>query len=151
MATDTGEWTVECSDEESYQASSSHRMINGKKVWEPSGQQIAFLYRQLEKSGSIDLKWQCPGRRSPSVHSNSQGSDKKLDTGENSKTVDEPNEFDFDEDILDQPSANKPLVPRRKSATTQATKKQVAKLDKVMNDMKKYQILDQQQRKSSTD
>lgn len=118
MSQDNSDWTVSCSDEESYQPNSSQREVNGKKVWEPSGQQIAFLYRQLEKSGSIDLKWQCPGRRSPSVHSNSQSNDKKLDTMDNSKLAPEPNEFDFDEDILDQPSMSSKLVPRRKSATT---------------------------------
>lgn len=110
------DWTVPCSDDEAYQ--DSPPATEGKKrVYEPSGAQIAMLYRQLEKSGAIDLKWQCPGRRSPSVHSNSQVNEKKQsESGDNSKKI-EPNEFDFDDEMFDEPSASKIAVPRRKSTS----------------------------------
>ena len=112
MGESTDDWKVECSDEDSYPE------VKPSKEWEPNGQQIAMLYRQLEKIGSIDLKWQCPGRRSPSVHSSSLGMDKKMtDANEQSKKTIEPNEFDFDDDFMDEPTMNKVTVPRRKSTT----------------------------------
>lgn len=113
------DWTVPCSDEEAEQSDSlAARAADGKRCYEPSGSQIAMLYRQLERTGAIDLKWQCPGRRSPSVHSNSQLGDKKQsDASDASRKTSESNEFDFDDAVFDEPSANKIAAPRRKSTS----------------------------------
>ncbi|KAI1292117.1 hypothetical protein HDE_06994 [Halotydeus destructor] len=140
-------WVVDCSDDESLRASGiSGETSDKSKVWEPSGPKIAFLYKQLEKMGAIDLKWQCPGRRSPSVHSPASGERKFMDTSEQPKASSEPNEFDFDEDF-DDLSSNKITTLRRKSIGQQP--KRVAKLDNVMKDIKKYHSLEQAPRKST--
>ena len=95
-------FVVDCSDDESYENNeSNYRIVNGKKVWEPNGQQIASLYRQLEAKGFIELRWQCPGRRSPSVHNINLNDRQKTEPIDNEtnlsdKTSDLLNEFDFD-------------------------------------------------------
>lgn len=114
------EWAVDCSDEESYASMGSKKMVNGRMVWEPNGKQMAFLYQQLEKSGCMDLRWQCPGRRSPSVHSVTQAAAEKktANTSETSAKVSAVTEFDFDEEFADTNAATaKPtaITNRRKT------------------------------------
>lgn len=146
MSTDTTEdWMVDCSDEETYQKNGSFSKVDGKIDWKPDPVRIAELYQQIETSGVVDLKWINPGRRSPSDHSSSQNIENKSETDE-SKPSDGPTAFDFDEsDVFDEDPSNKLLASsRRKPSITSNTTKKVAKLDKVIGDMKKYQIIDQQ-------
>lgn len=146
MSTDTTEdWIVDCSDEETYQKNGSFSKVDGKIDWKPDPARIAELYQQIEKSGVVDLKWINPGRRSPSDHSSSQNTENKSEADE-SKPSDGPTAFDFDEsDVFDEDPSNKLLATsRRKPSVTSNTTKKVAKLDKVIGDMKKYQIIDQQ-------
>lgn len=113
-----GEWEVGCSDEESYAPAGVDKP--DLRNWEPTGVQIALLYKQLEKIGSIDLKWQCPGRRSPSVHSNTTGAEKKSqELSDQAKKVVEPNEFDFDDDAFDEPVGQTSKLAVRRKSTTQ--------------------------------
>lgn len=44
-------------------------MTMSSSTWEPKPEDIIRLYTTLEKKGILELEWQCPGRRSPSVHS----------------------------------------------------------------------------------
>lgn len=135
---------VDCSDEESYQMDGTFSKVDGKINWTPNPTRIAELYQQIEKNGVLDLKWTNPGRRSPSDHSSSQNVEGKSDS-EEQKPSDGPTAFDFDEsDIFDSDPTNKLLATsRRKSSVSSASTKKVAKLDKVIGDMKKYQIIDQ--------
>lgn len=131
----------DCSDEEIYKADSTFSKMDGKIDWKPNPTRIAELYRQIESNGTIDLKWINPGRRSPSDHSSSQNVDIKTESDETKPS--ETNAFDFDEsDIFDTDHSNKVLAATRKKSGSSSTKK-VAKLDKVIGDMKKYQIIDQ--------
>lgn len=111
LMADTSEgWFVNCSDDEN----EDQRIVNGSKVWEPEGDKIAQLYSEIEKKGFIDLKWTCPGRRSPSINSTAHSSEKKSsDPNDGNIKSNEPNEFDFDEDIFDVPA--KVSAPRRRS------------------------------------
>ena len=62
-------WSVECSDEEGYFDSAiNYRQLpaGGGRIWEPSGEEIARLYGEMETVGFNRLQWQCPGRISPS-------------------------------------------------------------------------------------
>lgn len=122
---DESEWTVECSDEETYNNVGTNRQVERKTIWEPSGKQIAFLYQQLEKTGCIDLRWQCPGRRSPSVHSVTQGAgDKKsANANESNSKVSVVTEFDFDEEFADTNAATAKLtaIPNRRKTGNQTS------------------------------
>ena len=119
------DWTVECSDEETHSKNWTQRQVDGKTVWEPPGKQIAFLYQQLEKTGCMDLRWQCPGRRSPSVHSVSQGAgDKKsASASETGSKVAVVTEFDFDEEFADTNAATAKLtaIPNRRKTGNQTS------------------------------
>lgn len=123
---DDSDWTVACSDEETCSKTWTVREVAGKRVWEPtSGKQIAFLYQQLEKTGCMDLRWQCPGRRSPSVHSASQGTgDKKAaNASEASSKAPVVTEFDFDEEFADTNAATVKVaaIPNRRKTGNQTS------------------------------
>jgi len=140
---DDDDWQVACSDEEMY---GWHKEVRNRQ-WQPSPSRIAFLYNELERNGgSLDLKWQCSGRRPPSSSSPSNNDKKTFSVTEATKQS-ISTEFDFDEEFADSPASSTvqstvpSLTSRRK--TGQTTKK-VTKLDKVMSDMKKYQTIDQQ-------
>ena len=136
---------AECSDEETFQKCGTLTKVDGKIEWRPDPARIAQLYQQVEKHGVIDLKWTNPGRRSPSDHSSSQNTEVKSES-EEIKVSEGPTAFDFDEhDIFDNDPSDKLLsTSRRKPSVSSNSNKKVAKLDKVIGDMKKYQIMDQQ-------
>ena len=105
MSESNDNFVVDCSDDENYDNNeSNYRLVLEQRVWEPKGGQIAQLYRQLESKGFIELRWQCPGRRSPSVHNIAIGG-QRSDTNDNdlnindNKTNDLLNEFDFESEM----------------------------------------------------
>ncbi|CAG2170667.1 unnamed protein product [Oppiella nova] len=64
------DFAIECSDDDNYDNNSAvnTREVNGRREWEPNGADIRRLYSHLSARGVLELRWQCPGRRSPSVH-----------------------------------------------------------------------------------
>ena len=109
------EWKVNCSDEEAfYGDENNYRIVNGKRIWEPKIEEIVSLYQQLEHKGFIELKWQCPGRRSPSVHSAQQSNEKKPEINDEVHKTNESNEFDFDDDFGKEPSLPTKVTQPRK-------------------------------------
>jgi hypothetical protein len=97
---------IECSDDENYSNfEDNYRVVNGKRIWEPNGDQIESLYGELETKGFIELKWYCPGRRSPSVNSlintiNSQKTDILDPNHDNDiNKSNHLNEFDFEQEF----------------------------------------------------
>lgn len=109
------EWKVNCSDEETfYGDENNYRIVNGKRIWEPKIEEIVSLYQQLEHKGFIELKWQCPGRRSPSVHSAQQSNEKKPEINDEVHKTNESNEFDFDDDFGKEPSLPTKVTQPRK-------------------------------------
>lgn len=123
LSKDDNNWRVECSDDENYgNYNDNYRIVNGKRIWEPKGEQIAALYAQLEKKGFIELRWQCPGRRSPSVHSSQHNAnDKKNDNmsdtnvGNDNNKANELNEFDFENEFTKETALPAKVNPRRRS------------------------------------
>jgi hypothetical protein len=80
----------------------------------------------------MDLRWQCPGRRSPSVHSVSQaGGDKKSGAGGSESASSSKaaaaaaavTEFDFDEEFADTSAATAKLtsIPNRRKTGNQTS------------------------------
>ncbi|XP_054163377.1 mucin-2-like [Oppia nitens] len=146
--TDDLSFKIECSDDENYDNNeNNYRVVNGKKVWEPTGADIARLYQQLEAKGFIELRWQCPGRRSPSVHNlaiNNKPDVIDNDTNGSDNKSSLMNEFDFENDFNDDhnllPMATKSGSQTKRRST--GIKKQT-NLTKVMADIKKYHFVDQ--------
>lgn len=138
--TEDEEWSVPHSDEESYSYSETS---GGQSAWEPSPADIIQLYQVLGSKGILDLEWQCPGRRSPSVHSNeSESIDKRpMDSEDNNKNF-EPNEFDF-EDEGPPESSSPQITPRRRTTPANSAQKRIARLDKVMFDIRRYRKMDE--------
>lgn len=76
------DWVVECSDDEL----ATEAKESGDN-WEPTPNEIMTMYELLESKGVLDLEWQCPGRRSPSVNSTqSDLLEKGSDEDEDNKT-----------------------------------------------------------------
>lgn len=102
-APEDDDWQVACSDEEMYGWNKETR--SGQ--WQPSPSRIAFLYNEVEKNGgSLDLKWQCPGRRPPSSSSPSSNNDKKTSSVAEATKQSISTEFDFDEEFADSPASS---------------------------------------------
>lgn len=101
QTTNNNEWQIDYSDDESelFDPKENYREINGKRVWEPKGSEIAALYFQLEKRGYLDLKWQCPGRRAPSIPTLPVNEDKKQEIPEAGEKQNQSHEFDFEDDF----------------------------------------------------
>ncbi|XP_067122687.1 PAXIP1-associated glutamate-rich protein 1 [Centruroides vittatus] len=133
------DWRVSCSDEEKESC----------RIWEPKPEEILDLYIKLEKRGILDLEWQCPGRRSPSVHSSeSECVDRKQMDDEDLKLKRcEPNEFDFDDEMSD--GSTQKITPIRRTPVggSSSAQKRVARLDKVMLDIRRYRHLDEMDKK----
>jgi len=109
------DWKVSCSDDEGYGGRSDK---DGK--WEPPIDQVIMFYQRLQENGSLELKWSCPGRRSPSLESESQlGSERKSSNASTSDTTKASTEFDFDEEFADSVSnpTTKLSASRRKNSS----------------------------------
>lgn len=50
-------WNIDCSDEE---------FKNCQDPWEPEAEEIDRIYSSLAKGDIPELKWKCPGYRTPS-------------------------------------------------------------------------------------
>lgn len=141
MDTSDENWKVSCSDEEKYLPPRDDHGVGRPSDWEPKPEEIARLYATLVEKGSLDLEWQCPGRRSPSIHSNeSDGADRRA-VEENEMKTSEPNEFDFDDEGPD-PNCSPKITPRRRAAPATSAQKRVAKFDKVVFDVRRQRELD---------
>lgn len=142
MSQDTEEdWRVSCSDEEKYGPPTG---CTGRSTWEPKPEEIIQLYAALVKKGTLDLEWHCPGRRSPSVHSNESENTEKRTMEDDEKKAVEPNEFDFDDDFVE-PKCSPKITPgslRRRTAPPNSAQRRVAKFDKVMFDLRRHRELD---------
>ncbi|XP_076369241.1 PTIP binding protein Pa1 isoform X2 [Tachypleus tridentatus] len=133
------DWKVSCSDEEKYFGTKEESVSS--QNWEPKAEDIVRLYNILDKRGIIELEWHCPGRRSPSVHSNeSESIDRRMPEIEDSKQL-EPNEFDFDDDGNEVTTPK--VTPRHRSTPGSSAQKRVARLEKVMLDIRRHRRLDE--------
>lgn len=97
---------------------------------EPNAEELDTIYKQLERGGTIDLRWKCPGRRAPSP--NLKREDNKLNelpasTIKPTKEI----EFDFSDDIV------LPQI-RHKQGTPKSGSKKKTNFDVVINQMRKH-------------
>ncbi|GIY87085.1 uncharacterized protein CDAR_255911 [Caerostris darwini] len=138
------DWVIDCSDDE---LSSS---VKDNNSWEPSPDEIASMYETLDIKGTLELDWQCPGRRSPSTNSmKSDLNEKGPASNDNGKTEVEPNEFDFNDEFSTEQISPK-ISARKRGGQVTSAQRRVARLDKVMFDIQRHRKLDElEQQKSS--
>ncbi|KAG1664861.1 hypothetical protein GQR58_019624 [Nymphon striatum] len=119
--------------------------------WHPKTDKIIELFDQLQKGISLEIEWECPGRRSPSINTPDIPME-LVSTANASKIRKEPDEFDFGDDFGDDfgtKDVSDALTPRgslRSNPGSAKNKtggpKRVARLDKVMFNIRKYRQLD---------
>ena len=122
--TNDQKFVIECSDDDNYENNDdNYRVVNGKRIWEPNGQLISSLYKQLEAKGFIELRWQCPGRRSPSVHNFNANERQKTESVETEANTSDKNdlmtEFDFETESQLPIAKTGPLSGQRRRTTGQ--------------------------------
>ncbi|KAG8232484.1 hypothetical protein J437_LFUL011253 [Ladona fulva] len=135
--TEDNDWRVDCSDDERYEGK-----IKGSRGWEPSAEEIIRLYETLDKGGTFELEWQCPGRRAPSPAE----ADYYPDEEESQESLpQEKSDFDFAEEF----SGSTPTPPRRAigaGTPKGSAKKKTTSLDGVLSNMRRHRLIQQMER-----
>ncbi|XP_041378701.1 uncharacterized protein LOC121390919 [Gigantopelta aegis] len=136
------DWYIDGSDDEKYNPAK----IPGV-VWQPNPKDILEMFDKLSRDKAVlELKWQCPGRRSPELEKDSdeemddqEQEDDQEEVVEEEVKAPEPSAFDFD-DFGTEPSGN--ITPRSISGgrKTPHTQKHVARMDKVLDDIRRQQL-----------
>ncbi|XP_005108215.1 uncharacterized protein DDB_G0271670 [Aplysia californica] len=136
----TDSWLVEEADEATYNCSQE------KGVWQPKADVILSMFKKLSEGGTLPLNWTCPGRRLPEVvvkEENDGEEGMELDEDdikEEVTSVPEPSAFDFDETPSD---VGTKLTPRRTpggNVRTPRTEKRVARMDNIMDSLRREQL-----------
>jgi len=117
-------WQVECSDDE---------IKDPRDPWEPEPEEIDRIYSLLTKGELPELKWKCPGYRTPSPELTEEPKE------ENDNTKEEQDDFDF----MDEMTSPKLKIIRHKGAETLkgSAKKKTTSLDGVINNMRRHHLL----------
>jgi len=137
------EWFVDCSDEEIYRIEPSDM----RQMYETISQSLA-------NRTPLSLEWKPPRRkRAPPPETPLTAGEALEETKSTSEAAntEDPSvavvpEFDFD-DVSSELKTVRPA--RRSSGATPRTKKRVARLDKIMNDMLRHKKLDEEANKPS--
>ncbi|KAJ7314069.1 hypothetical protein JRQ81_005994 [Phrynocephalus forsythii] len=138
------DWDVPCSDEE----------LESPDSWMPSPGEIRRLYERIAAEGTLELQTEILPRRNPTPEPDSEDEDKSDGESEHQEEEEEekphmPTEFDFD----DEPASPKSsLIDRRRTPGTLAkSQKREARMDKVLSDMKRHKVLEEQILKTGRD
>ncbi|XP_071443604.1 PAXIP1-associated glutamate-rich protein 1 [Hetaerina americana] len=133
-------WCVECSDDERYEGK-----VKGSRGWEPPAEDIIRLYEMLDRGKTVELEWQCPGRRAPSPAE----TDYYPDEEESQESIpQEKSDFDFAEDF----SGSAPTPRRAIGAGTPkgSAKKKTTSLDGVLYNIRRHRLIQQMEREEAT-
>ncbi|XP_028560045.2 PAXIP1-associated glutamate-rich protein 1 [Podarcis muralis] len=138
------DWCVPCSDEE----------LESPDSWMPPPEEIRRLYELIAAQGTLEIQAEILPRRNPTPEPDSEDEDKSDGQLENQEEEEEekphvPTEFDFD----DEPASPKSsLINRRRTPGTSAkSQKREARMDKVLSDMKRHKVLEEQIMKTGRD
>lgn len=120
-------------------------------VWELPVHDFVAMFHQLQSGQALQLKWECPGRHLPKtevaplqfVATSDDDADHKQ-TGKEQKRDPEPSAFDFD-DTGTEASTKVKMTPRTPVSTKT---KRVARMDNVLNSIKRQQKAERDARKS---
>lgn len=136
---DTDDWVVVEEEESLYNDS------NEKGLWQPKADVILTMFKKLSEGGPLDLVWTCPGRRSPESQDVPEVKEEEMEVDEEEGKEEEicapeASAFDFDETMSD---GNSKLTPRRTpggNVRTPRTAKRVARMDNIMDSLRREQI-----------
>ncbi|XP_018335584.1 PAXIP1-associated glutamate-rich protein 1A [Agrilus planipennis] len=121
------DFVVECSDDE---------FKNIKGTWEPPVEEIERLYDILDKGELPEIKWKCPGYRSPSPEVQDQPQEEDV-----LKPTEDKSDFDFMDEV------QSPKLKMRKDgedALRGSAKKKTTSLDGVLSNMRRHKLLPSQ-------
>uniref|UniRef100_A0A8C6XU74 PAXIP1-associated glutamate-rich protein 1 n=1 Tax=Naja naja TaxID=35670 RepID=A0A8C6XU74_NAJNA len=133
---DEEHWCVPCSDEE----------LDSPDNWMPEPKEIHRLYELIAEHGTLEFQAEILPRCNPTPEPDSEDEDKSDGQSEHQEEEEEekphvPTEFDFD----DEPASPKSsLTDQRRTGTLAKSQKREARLDKVLSDMKRHKVLEEQ-------
>ncbi|XP_070585625.1 PAXIP1-associated glutamate-rich protein 1-like [Erythrolamprus reginae] len=138
------DWCIACSDEE----------LESPDKWMPEPKEIRRLYELIAEQGTLEIEAEILPRRNPTPEYDSEDEDKSDGQSEHQEEEEEekphvPTEFDFD----DEPATPKrSLIDRRRIPGALAkSQKREARLEKVLSDMKRHKVLEEQIMKTGCD
>ncbi|XP_060112315.1 PAXIP1-associated glutamate-rich protein 1 [Heteronotia binoei] len=138
------DWDVPCSDEE----------LDSPDTWMPPPKEIRRLYELIAAQGTLEIQAEILPRRNPTPEVGSEDEDKSEGQPDNQEEEEEekphvPTEFDFDDEPISPKSS---LIDRRRTPGSSAkSQKREARLDKVLSDMKRHKVLEEQILKTGRD
>lgn len=107
--------------------------ITEQEDCEPTPEELDAIYTLLDKGGSIELKWKCPGKRAPSPIRKEEV--KPVETPEQKAKAAKEMEFDF----MDDNQGNAlPTMRQRTQTPKSTTKKKTTNLAGLLDQMKKH-------------
>ncbi|CAH1987363.1 unnamed protein product [Acanthoscelides obtectus] len=119
------DFDIECSDEE---------FKDCKGPWEPEPEEVDRLYTALQNGEFQELKWTCPGYRSPSPEKVEE-----LEEESDSKEPEEQSDFDFMEENTNTPKLK--IRNKGEDSLKGSAKKKTTSLDGVINNMIRHNLL----------
>ncbi|CAG9575341.1 unnamed protein product [Danaus chrysippus] len=133
------DWDLPCSDDE---LSKSGIFIGNN--WMPEPAELEELYKNIEKSGTLNLEWKCPGRRAPSPVPVSKEHQPELPA---SPIREEKSDFDF----MDEVSSLRLRVRRDgEDALRGSAKKKTTSFDGILSNMIRHKRIEQLEKQAIT-
>ncbi|XP_028826544.1 PAXIP1-associated glutamate-rich protein 1 [Denticeps clupeoides] len=130
------DWEIPYSDDE----------MEDPKSWMPPPEEIKRLYELLSKGETLELDWVALPRRpptpprTPSPEGDGDGSQEDKEEESENKAL-TPTEFDFDEEQTSVTPKNT-FMSRRRTPARSSARRDKARLDKVLSDIKRHQKIE---------
>lgn len=133
------DWELECSDDEL----TSNGIFIGKH-WMPDPNELEDLYKNIDKSGTVNLEWKCPGRRPPSPAPVSKENQPEAPA---SPIREEKSDFDF----MDEVSSLRLRVRREGEDTLRGSaKKKTTSFDGILSNMIRHKRIEEMEKQANT-
>lgn len=133
------DWELQCSDDEL----SKCGVFIGKN-WMPDPAELEELYKTIDKNGTLNLEWKCPGRRAPSPVPVSKENQPEIPV---SPIREEKSDFDFMEEV-----SSLHLRVRRdgEDALRGSAKKKTTSFDGILSNMIRHKRIEQMEKQANT-
>ncbi|CAK1548002.1 unnamed protein product [Leptosia nina] len=133
-------WDYPCSDDELTACG-----VTIGKSWMPDPNELEELYKSIEKTGTINLEWKCPGRRAPSpVPVSKENQPEAMLT---SPVREEKSDFDF----MDEMGSLHLRVRREGEDTLRGSaKKKTTSFDGILSNMIRHKRIEQLEKQANT-
>ncbi|XP_053602013.1 PAXIP1-associated glutamate-rich protein 1 [Plodia interpunctella] len=132
------DWELACSDDE---LSKSGVFIG--KNWMPDPAELEGLYKSIDKSGTLNLEWKCPGRRAPTPVPVSNSNQPEMPA---SPVREEKSDFDF----MDEVNSLSLRVRRDGEDTLRGSaKKKTTSFDGILSNMIRHKRIEQMEKQAT--